>query len=53
MSQVTYFQRYSQRENVVSNNTLMLLSRLYFNNPSLLGDMLNDLLPGGTTGSGL
>jgi hypothetical protein len=44
MSAVTYFQRYSQKENVVTNNTLLLLSRLYFYNPMRLNALLNDLL---------
>jgi hypothetical protein len=29
MSEIHYFPRYSQRENVVTNNTLLLLLRLY------------------------
>lgn len=29
MSEVHYFQRYSQRENVATNNTMLLFSRLY------------------------
>jgi hypothetical protein len=34
MKQIHYFQRYSQRENVVTNNTLLLFNRLY--NSSIL-----------------
>ncbi|QIN77522.1 hypothetical protein GBA65_02270 [Rubrobacter marinus] len=44
MSKVHYFQRYSQRENVATNNTLLLLSRLYAHDPSYLAALLNDLL---------
>lgn len=46
MSKVHYFQRYSQRENVVTNNTLLLLSRLYAHNvlsfEAFLADLLED-----------
>ncbi len=44
MSKVHYFQRYSQRENVATNNTLLLLSRLYAHDPSYLAALLNDLV---------
>lgn len=44
MSKVHYFQRYSQRENVVTNNTLLLLSRLYNDNPLRFEDFINSLL---------
>jgi len=44
MSKIHYFQRYSQRENVITNNTLLLFSRLYQYNPSLLEELLNTLL---------
>ena len=47
MPRVHYFQRYSQRENVVTNNTLLLFSRLYAYSPArlelLLGTLLDDL----------
>lgn len=46
MPRVHYFQRYSQRENVVTNNTLLLFSRLYAFSPVrlelLLGTLLDD-----------
>ena len=29
MSQIRHFPRYSQKENIVTNNVLMLMSRLY------------------------
>lgn len=48
MSKVRYFQRYSQRENVATNNTLLLLSRLYANSPNYLEVFLNDLVETGT-----
>lgn len=44
MSKVHYFQRYSQPENVATNNTLLLLSRLYAHDPSYLAAFLNDLI---------
>lgn len=44
MSKLHYFQRYSQKENVVTNNTLLLLSRLYAHDPSYLEAFLNDLV---------
>lgn len=47
MSKVHYFQRYSQRENVVTNNTLLLLSRLYSRSPLYLEAFLNDLVETG------
>ena len=39
-----YFQRYSQRENVVTNNTLLLFSRLYAHNPYSLATFINECL---------
>lgn len=36
MSQIHYFQRYSSRENVVTNNTLHLLMRVYEHSPQRL-----------------
>ena len=44
MSQVHYFQRYSQRENVVTNNTLLLFSRLYSYSPLRFNDFLSEIL---------
>ena len=52
MSKVHYFQRYSQRENVATNNTLLLISRLYAHDPSYLEAFLNDLVETGTLGVG-
>ncbi|WP_271783519.1 hypothetical protein [Aquimarina algiphila] len=43
MSSVHYFQRYSQPENVVTNNTLLLLSRLYNESPFKFKLLLNEL----------
>jgi len=43
MSRVHYFQRYSQKENVVTNNTLLLFSRLYNHSPTRFEDFLNAL----------
>lgn len=44
MSSIHYFQRYSQPENVATNNTLLLLSRLYQHSPNKFRGFLNDLL---------
>ena len=44
MSTIHYFQRYSQLENVATNNTLLLLSRLYQHSPNKFKGFLNDLL---------
>lgn len=33
MSKIHYFQRYHQKENVVTNNTMLLFSRLYHHSP--------------------
>lgn len=43
MSSVHYFQRYSQPENVVTNNTLLLFSRLYNQSPFKFKLLLNEL----------
>ena len=44
MSSIHYFQRYYQPENVATNNTLLLLSRLYQHSPNKFKGFLNDLL---------
>lgn len=44
MPRVPYFQRYSQRENVVTNNTLLLFARLYAYSPARLASLLSSLL---------
>ena len=44
MSSIHYFQRYSQPENVATNNTLLLFSRLYQVSPNKFNGFLNDLL---------
>ena len=44
MSLIHYFQRYSQPENVATNNTLLLLSRLYQHSPNKFKGFLNELL---------
>lgn len=44
MSSIHYFQRYSQPENVATNNTLLLLSRLYQESPNKFKGFLNELL---------
>lgn len=53
MSKVHYFQRYSQKENVVTNNTLLLLSRLYSRSPLYLEAFLNDLAETGSVEIGV
>ena len=44
MSNIHYFQRYSQAENVATNNTLLLFSRLYQDSPNKFKAFLNELL---------
>jgi hypothetical protein len=44
MSSVHYFPRYSQRENAVTNNVLLLLSRLYEYRPDLLQAVLGKFI---------
>lgn len=44
MAGVSYFQRYSQKENHVTNNTLLVLRYLHDASPSKLQDVLRDLL---------
>jgi hypothetical protein len=44
MSSVHYFPRYSQRENAVTNNVLLLLSRLYEYRPDLLQAAIGELI---------
>jgi hypothetical protein len=46
MNKVHYFQRYSQKENVVTNNTLLLFSRLYNDSPIKFSQFLNGLTNG-------
>ena len=43
MADVTYFQRYSGPENVVTNNTLQLFSRIYDHSPQAFQSLLNEL----------
>lgn len=44
MSSIHYFQRYSQAENVATNNTLLLFSRLYQHSPNKFKAFLSSLL---------
>lgn len=44
MADVHYFQRYSQKENVVTNNTLLLLSRLNQEEPKVFEQWVASLL---------
>ncbi|MXW81775.1 MAG: hypothetical protein F4Z57_22875 [Gemmatimonadetes bacterium] len=43
MTQISYFPRYSQRENIVTNNTLLMMSRLYDYNRLKFGKFLAEL----------
>lgn len=43
MTRLHLFQRYSSKENVVTNNTLLLLSRLYLSSPARLEEVLASL----------
>ena len=53
MSNIHYFQRYSQPENVVTNNTLLLCSRLYQHSAYAFNGFLSDLLGGVDIESGV
>ena len=44
MAVVHYFQRYSQKENVVTNNTLLLLARIYEISPNKFQSFLTSVL---------
>lgn len=44
MSEVHYFPRYSQKENMVTNNTLLLFKRLYNYSADRYDDFINKLL---------
>lgn len=44
MSKIHYFQRYHQKENVVTNNAMLLFSRLYHHSPKKFNKFLNSLL---------
>ena len=47
MSTIHYFPRYSQKENMVTNNTLLLFSRLYNNSPDKFRIFVNAILEEG------
>ena len=44
MSSIHYFPRYNQKENQVTNNTQLLLSRLYYHSPLKFEKILNVIL---------
>ena len=44
MSSVSYFQRYSQRENHITNNTLLMLRHLYQESPAKLGQVIGEIV---------
>src|SRR5699024_12379256 len=43
MPKIHYFQRYSSKENTVTNNTLLLFSRLYHHDSRVFKEFLNQL----------
>lgn len=43
MARVHFFQRYSSKENAVTNNTLLLLSQIYGTSPDLLENFISEL----------
>lgn len=43
MGQIHYFQRYSSRENAVTNNTLQLFARIYEQSPGQLANLLTEI----------
>ncbi len=53
MSDLHYFQRYSKEENVVTNNTLLLFSRLYTHSVLYFEAFLADLLDAGAPAVGV
>ena len=44
MSQISYFQRYSQRENHATNNSLLMLKHIYERSPNLFERVLAELI---------
>ncbi|MGM0743529.1 MAG: hypothetical protein ACQEVT_18385 [Pseudomonadota bacterium] len=44
MAAINHFQRYSQRENHVTNNTMLMLRHVYRTTPGLMEDLLSALL---------
>jgi len=44
MSEISYFQRYSQRENHITNNSLLMMRMLYRSHPAKLQAVLEGLL---------
>jgi hypothetical protein len=53
MSSINFFQRYSQPENVVTNNTLRLLAQLYDHKPSLLNELIGRVVDGVSVETGI
>lgn len=43
MGQIHYFQRYSSRENAVTNNTLLLFAKIYEHSPLQLANLLSEI----------
>ncbi len=43
MSKIHYFQRYSTKENVITNNTLHLLKRIYLESPKIFENVIQDI----------
>lgn len=43
MSKIHYFQRFSSKENTVTNNTLQLIARIYNHSPNIASEFLNEL----------
>lgn len=44
MNSISYFQRFSGKENHVTNNTLLMLRHVYQASPAKLENVLNELL---------
>ena len=53
MSDIHFFQRYSQAENVVTNNTLRLFTQIYRDSPSRLQNLLEGLVDGASVDVGV
>lgn len=43
MARIHFFQRYSTKENAVTNNTLLLLSQVYGTSPDLLENLISEI----------
>lgn len=45
MSEISYFQRYSQKENHITNNTMLMFRHLYRHSPARFESLLEEIAP--------